>query len=126
MMSLPRFTADEALARSSNTYGARWSGSRRSGAFPALQKQGGENLLTCRMDCYDKCMDLGHVSSAKCNNQCTKRCRDLGIGGTSGSNATNCDLSKAGCYAWYAACSLDPFGFGCNAVLDQCLKDSNC
>src|SRR5262252_5648116 len=98
MMGLPGFIAEEAVVGLRNIHRARWSGLRCRGVSPALQKQGGQNLLDCRSDCYDKCTELGHVPSAMCRNQCIKRCRDLGIAGTSDSNAIDCFLSKAGCY----------------------------
>lgn len=124
-MTLPGFTAEVTVSRPGTNHRARGLRRPRGGAFLAMPIEGGSALLRCQAECRSECRE--HFSAAKCSRICSETCRDSGSGGpVTPPNPINCALSKGGCYAWYALCNVDPFGFGCSAVLNACLKDSGC
>jgi hypothetical protein len=126
-MSLPGFTAEATVSRLGTIHRARGSRRPRGAAFLAAPIGGGSALLRCLAECQNECLDHAGFSTSKCSRICHKTCRDSGSGGPpTRPNPINCALSKGGCYAWFAACTINPFGFGCKFVLDQCLQDSGC
>ncbi len=125
-MTLPGFTAEAILFRPSANHRARALKRQREVASPAMPVGGGSAFLKCQAECREECFDQG-FTPAKCSRVCARACNDSGKGDpVTRPNPINCALSKGGCYAWYAACNIDPFGFGCKVVLDACLKDSGC
>jgi hypothetical protein len=108
-INLPGFTADTVL-------NGCW---RRDQVIPAIQKGGGNPHAECMIDCRDE----GHSEK-----ECRERiCRDPGgpypTPPESTDQRVNHALCVGGCWAWYAACSANPFGFLCGTIRDQCLKD---
>jgi hypothetical protein len=123
MMQFPSFTAANALPNHSayrNRSGlhAEWG----QVLVPALPPEGGGNngfkgFGGCVQDCLDQYPQLNRAL-------CERSCRDSGVspGGSSTDEQINNALSRAGCWAWYLACTVNPFSFGCAAVRDDCLR----
>ena len=120
-MNIPDFTAEASLYRTSNSYRPlafdRVS-PQRAVVIPQRGGPGFEGFWACVQDCKDE-------NPGWTTRECQAACRD--VGGPGGppppADPTNRDLSIAGCWAWWAACKINPFSFGCDEVRDRCLAD---
>jgi hypothetical protein len=121
-MSIPEFTAQASLYRTSNHY--RSLGQRgepqRTIVIPQLGGPGFEGKANCIMDCVD------NGGTAK---QCEKRCRDPGgtsPGGSGVGYGPSCaDSPPASCYAFYANCILGPWAcYIAGGLVEVCLQNS--
>jgi hypothetical protein len=120
-MNMPGFTADASLDKQSNrwiyqqkTFGGQWGKSQRTMVAPQL---GGPDFQGFQI-CVNECRDTNPSLTIA---QCRSACRDSGVGDPPSAPGSS-PFSDALCYTFYAACILNPFSFGCKAVLDDCLE----
>jgi hypothetical protein len=117
-MGIPGFYAERSVRRHATIGGLRRFDNHAPGHV-ALALGGPESgsFAGCVMDCQDQ-----HPNWTV--ERCRSACRDSGLSGPVGpSNPTNVALSEAGCWSFYVACMVNPFGFGCAEVRDRCLAD---
>lgn len=108
-MTMPGFTAE----RSAYSY------SRHGAVTPAIIKGGGNPWIQCLEDCHDtKCAGK---TAKQCNTLCQNYCKSGIEAGPTQTDPTNHALCVGGCWAWWVACEINPFMFGCSFVRDQCI-----
>jgi hypothetical protein len=124
-INMPGFSADASLsdgqyrraARRQEAMGERRGEPQGTVVVPQLGGPGFKGLAGCLMDCQDS-----HPTwtAARCRAAC--HASEVGAGGGT-LDPTNRALSVGGCWTWWAACKVNPFGFFCDTVRDRCLAD---
>jgi len=116
--NIPGFTAEASLYRTSNRH-RRLTFDRapiKSILIPQRHPDDPNPHATCISDCRDLHPDWPARA-------CGDYCRDPGAPPPPPPDPTNRDLSIAGCWSFWAACKVNPFAFGCDAIRDKCLAD---
>jgi len=132
-MMMPGFAAEASLYQTRHHYYRQFAATTkftgtevdyRGLVIPSLPPRGGGfiGFGGCISDCMDRrgCND----TDRNCRSECSRRCRDPGISESSSVSSLNNTLSAGGCWAWWAACTANPFTpkFLCDAVRDNCLN----
>lgn len=76
------------------------------------------SIAECVLNCTDKHPDW---TVEKCSKICTPPVAPAPAPSPPSGCDSNCWACKIGCYTWYGACMINPLGFGCAYVRDQCL-----
>lgn len=124
-MSIPRFTAQASLYRTSHRYRSLAfdrASTQRTILAPQLGGPGFKGLAGCLSDCADA--HPGWTAA-----RCRMYCRDPGgtsPGGTSVGYGPSCENSPpASCYAYLANCALGPWAcYIATGFVEDCLEDS--
>jgi len=118
-MSMPEFTAQASLYRTSNRYHSpgQPAGPQEAVVIPQLGGRGFKGYNGCVMDCLER---YPNWTAAKCS----RHCNDLGIAGTSSDSSVNDWLSHMGIGAWEGACGAFANPVACGWVADEMRRQS--
>jgi hypothetical protein len=114
---LPGFTGQASLYRAGNGYCSLAGELQRAVVIPQLGGPGYVGLPGCIQDCL---ATNPRWTREQCRRMCTA---DPSGGPPPPPDQTNRVLSNVMCWAWWAACEIDPFGFGCDEIRDHCLAN---
>ncbi len=118
-MSMPEFTAQASLYRTSNRYHSLGQRGQPQSAvvIPQLGGRGFKGYNGCVMDCLER-------NPNRTVTQCRRDCHDLGIAGTSSDSWFNDLASEVGISAWEGACGLFVHPTVCGWAADEMRRQS--